>query len=47
MFAYQPTFNMLQLKTDKSTEYIAGWKSKGIFEWKIFLLHGAFMPNAK
>ena len=47
MFVYQPTFNMLQLKTDKGTEYITGWKSKGFFEWKLFLLHGAFMPNAK
>ena len=47
MFAYQPTFNMLQLKTDKGTEYITGWKSKGFFEWKLFLSLGAFMPNAK
>ena len=47
MFAYHPTFNMLQLKTGKGTEYITGWKSKGFFEWKLSLLHGAFMPNAK
>ena len=31
MFLYQPIFNKLGLKKDKNTEYIIGWKSKGIF----------------
>ena len=31
MFVYQPTFNMLELKKDKSIAYVIGWKSKGLF----------------
>ena len=27
MFVYQPTFSML----DKGTEYVIGWKSKGVY----------------
>ena len=30
MFAYQLKFNVLELKIDKGTEYIIGWKSKGL-----------------
>ena len=26
MFVYQQTFNMLELKIDKSTEYVISWK---------------------
>ena len=32
MKVYQPTFNMLDLKGDKDTEYIIAWKSKGLFK---------------
>ena len=28
MFAYQPTLNVLELKIDRGTENIVGWKSK-------------------
>ena len=35
MFAYQPTFNVLELKIDKGTEYIIGWKSKGVYNSKL------------
>ena len=38
---------MLELKVEKSTEYVTGWKSKGLFEWKLLPLHGVFMPNVK
>ena len=39
MFAYQPKFNMLELKEDKSTEYVIGWKSKEVYSTKFFPLH--------
>ena len=45
MFVYQTTFNMLQLKKEKSTDYVIGWKSKSLFESKLLPLHGAFLPN--
>ena len=45
MFVYQPT--MLELKINKSTEYIIGWKSKGLFDPKLKALHVAFLPNVK
>ena len=38
---------MLELKIDKGTEYIIGWKSKGLFDSKLKALHGAFLPNVK
>ena len=28
MLTYQPTFNMLELKDKKGTEYVIAWKSK-------------------
>ena len=30
MFVYQLKFSVLELKMDKGTEYIIGWKSKGL-----------------
>ena len=47
MFAYQPTLNVSESKIDKCTEYIIGWKSKGLHNSKLIALHGAFSPNAK
>ena len=47
MFVYQPTFNVLGLKNDKSTEYSIKWKSEGIYNLKLIALHGAFLPNIK
>ena len=38
---------MLELKIDKSTEYIIGWKSKDLYNSKLIALHGAFLPNVK
>ena len=43
MFVYQPTFNMLELKIDKGTEYIIGWKPKGVYKSKLIALHSAFL----
>ena len=47
MFVYQPNFNMWELKLKKSTEYVTCWKSKGIYNFKLKPLHGAFLPNIK
>ena len=47
MFVYQPTFNMLELQKDKGTYYVIGWKSKSLFESKLFSLNGAFLSNIK
>ena len=42
MFIHQPTFNVLELKNDKSTEYIISWKSKGLYNSKLIALYGCF-----
>ena len=47
VFVYQPLFNMLELKKDKGTEYVIGWKSKGVYNSKLTSWHGAFLPNMK
>ena len=44
-FVYQPPLNALELKMGKGTEYIIGWKSKGLHNSKLIALHGAFLPN--
>ena len=36
IFVYQTTFSMLELKKDKITDYVIDWKSKGLFESKLF-----------
>ena len=35
------------LKDDKGTDYVIGWKSKGLFKCKLVPLHGAFLSNIK
>ena len=45
MFFYQPTFNTLELRKDKSTDYVIGWKSKDLCKSKLLSLHGTFLPN--
>ena len=47
MFVYKSTFNMLELKIDKGTDYIISWKSKGLYKSKLIALHGAFLPYVK
>ena len=37
----------LRLKKDKSTEYVIGWESKGVYGSKLIALHGAFLPKHK
>ena len=38
---------MLELKNDKGTDYVIGWKSKDLFKSKLLPLHGAFLPSVK
>ena len=53
MFVYEPTFNVLELKIDKGTEYIIGCKSKDVYNSKLgvynskIALHGASFVNVK
>ena len=43
----QPTFSTLQLKNDKRTEYVIGWKSKDLFHTKHLPLSNTYLPNIK
>ena len=47
MFVYQATFNTLEFKKDKGTDYVIGWKSIGLFESQLLLLHGTFLTNIR
>ena len=47
MFVYQPTLNILELKEDKSTEYVISWKSKGLYISKFNLLYTLFWYSIK
>ena len=47
MFVYEPTFKVLELKSDKCTEYIINWKSKGACKSKLKALNDAFWHNVK
>ena len=47
MFVYQPTFNALDIKKDKGTDYLIGWESKGVYTPEIILLHTAFLHRIK
>ena len=37
----------LDLRTDKGTEYITGWKLKVWFEWNLLPLHDTFISKLK
>ena len=47
MFVYQLTFFTLELKVNKNTEYVVGWKSKGLYKSNLFPLYCALLPNIK
>ena len=47
IFVYQPTRDTLELKKDKSTDYILSWKSKGVFISKRKSLCNAFLDSIK
>ena len=47
MFVYQPTLNILELKEDKSTEYVNGCKSKRIHTYKCKSWYTGFLQSIK
>ena len=47
IFVYQPTLDTLELKKDKSTDYILSWKPKGVFNSKRKSLCNAFLDSIK
>ena len=47
MFVYQPTLDTLELKKDKGTEYVLGWKLKGVFNSKLKPSYTAFLYSIK
>ena len=44
MLVYQPTFNRLELKKDKRSDYVIGWKQKSLLESILLPLPGFFLP---
>ena len=44
-FVYQPHFDTLELKKDKSTDSVLSWKSKGVFNSKLKPLYTAFLHS--
>ena len=46
-FFYQPIIDTLELKNDKGTDYILGWKSKGLYTFKLKPLYTAFLHSIK
>ena len=47
MLVYQPTLDTLELKKDKSTDYILIWISKGVYTSKLKPLNTAFLHSMK
>ena len=47
MFVYQSTLDTLELKKDKSTDYVVSWKTKGAFTSKLKPLYTAFLDSIK
>ena len=47
MFVYQPTFSMLEYKEELGTEYITGWKSKGLYNSKLIAFDKDYPPSIK
>ena len=43
IFVYQQTFNTLELKEDNDSEYVIGWKSKGVYTCHLISLYTAFL----
>ena len=47
MFVYQPALDTFELKKDKGTGYIIGWKLKNWLKSKLLPLHGVFLHKIK
>ena len=43
IFVYQPTFNTLDLKEENDSEYLIGWKSKGVYNCNLISLYPVFL----
>ena len=46
-YVYQPTLDTLELKKDKSADYVVSWKSKGVHTYKHKPLYTAFLQSVK
>ena len=46
-FFYNPTFYALELRKDKSTEYVLSWKSKAVYTPKLTILYTVFLYSVK
>ena len=46
-FVYQPTLNTLDLKEDKGTDHVIGWKLEGVYTSKLKPLYAAFLHSIK
>ena len=46
-YVYQQTLDTLELKKDKSADYVVSWKSKGVHTYKHKPLYTAFLQNVK
>ena len=47
MFVYQPTLGTLELKKDKSIDYVLSWKSKGVYTSELKPVYTAFLHSIK
>ena len=47
MFVHQATFNTLELKKDKGTDYVLSWKWKGVYTSKLKPLYSEFLHSIK
>ena len=45
--AYQPTLSALELKEDNGTDYVADWKSKGVYTSKLKPFYTAVFHSIK
>ena len=46
-FVYQPTLDTLELKKEKSTDYILSWKLNGVYNSKLKPLYTDFLHSIK
>ena len=46
MFVYQPTFSTIKYR-DTNTEYVIGWKSKGVYVTDPVPIKSNFLPHIK
>ena len=47
MFVFEPTFNTLEFKKDRRTDYVLSWKSNGVYTSQLKTLFTAFLHCIK